>query len=180
MKFVKGDKPGWSALFSDDEIYRFTIERRISDPVDGYERRLVVCALNPSSANSHKNDPTMHSITQFARLWHCSLVVVVNAYAWRATTPAEMFSRARVGADIAGGEENDEAIRCAFTMMKRDGGIALAAWGRWCTGLRARRVAELARSVGVELMCLGTNKDGSPKHPLYIPRSTVPQPWTAT
>lgn len=35
----------------------------------------------------------------------------------------------------------------------------------------------MLRGLGVELLCLGMTKDGSPRHPLYVPADQVLSPW---
>lgn len=49
-------------------------------------------------------------------------------------------------------------------------------WGKHARPERVARVAELL--AGRETYALEVNKDGSPKHPLYIPAATVPQRYT--
>lgn len=42
---------------------------------------------------------------------------------------------------------------------------------------RVQEVAKLFKGVGANLYCLGTTKDGSPKHPLYIKGDKQLEPW---
>lgn len=169
---------GASALFGADGLHRYMLERRIaSQPGSG--RRLVACGLNPSTADAFKNDPTVRREIGFASAWDCSTFVKVNAYAWRDTKPANMWR----AADAAGGMRkiigvaNDTAIATALTMLKRDGGIALACWGTHAKPDRVLQLARIAHDIGVVWMCLGTNKGGSPRHPLYVPNGTPLEPW---
>jgi hypothetical protein len=200
VKLVKGDRDGWEALFSDDELHRFTLHRTIDKPVRWLDlagvmaprpynwtasRRLVSCGLNPSTADAFKNDSTVRKELVFGWLWWCQHYTKVNAYAWRDTHPENMFAAQKSGRDIVGFDwtghppcGNDEAIRQALISVSRDGGIALAAWGTHVDPNRARRLATLAAEVGVQWMCLGTNQDGSPKHSLYPPYVTKLVPWT--
>ena len=65
----------------------------------------------------------------------------------------------------------------------RERGIVLCAWGRGGTTdkqlvkMHHERVERVAKLIGGDLYCLGTNGDGSPKHPLYIPEDTEAMLW---
>lgn len=195
LKHVKGTEPGATALFSECERYRYQLERLIDpDPMAPLYaahgiRRLVACGLNPSTADAFKLDPTCRRVRAFASAWGCGLYVMINAYAWRATLPADMFLAEENGHSILGERlgnaalqmenTNDAVIRAALTMLKRDGGVALACWGKHAAPERVLKLSRIAHEVGVEWMCLGTNKGGSPKHPLYVKAVTQPQPWAA-
>lgn len=58
--------------------------------------------------------------------------------------------------------------------------MVIAAWGKLPAKLNeeSHKVAKLLTENNVPLFCLGTNKDGSPKHPLYLRKDLTPQPWT--
>jgi hypothetical protein len=42
---------------------------------------------------------------------------------------------------------------------------------------RGPAVAARLRGMGIALHHLGLTKDGAPRHPLYVARSTAPQVW---
>lgn len=184
---VGGD--GASALFSHDDRHRYMLERKIAGVTGG--RRLVACGLNPSTADAFKLDPTCRREVAFAAAWECSLYVKVNAYSWRATKPKDMWlaqdaEYMRTGSSyesdklITGGKTNDHAIMCALTMLKRDGGIALACWGAQADQKRVLKLVRIAHEVGVQWWCLGTNREGSPRHPLYVKATTKLEPWISS
>ena len=50
-----------------------------------------VC-LNPSTADARVDDPTLRRCIGFAKSWGYGRVVMLNAYAYRATDPAEMLA----------------------------------------------------------------------------------------
>lgn len=54
-------------------------------------------------------------------------------------------------------------------------------WTTWGSvpfaGERIHRVLSILRGSAVK--CLGTNKDGSPRHPLYVPKNAPLAPWEA-
>lgn len=161
-----------TALFSDDEVYRWELKREL-----GGEIVLAICGLNPSTANAFKNDQTISTEMAFAKIWGCGRLHKVNAYGFRATDPKVMRKAAQAGFDVIG-EENDAAIVRALEAVKSvAGSIFLVAWGKNIGPERQRELAALIAKHGVTPMCLGTNKDGTPKHPLYQPHSTPLVPW---
>ena len=126
--------------------------------------------LNPSTADEDQDDPTIRRCVGFARRWRAPAMEVVNLYALRATHPRDLFAhRAPIGSD------NDDAIRDAAA---RAGSIVVA-WG--AHGARdPERVARVIDLLGARrLACLGANRGGSPKHPLFVPYQTKRRRWTA-
>lgn len=162
---------GASALFSDTRSHRYRLERVVY-PESGL-RTLVVCGLNPSTADAFQLDPTCRREIAFARAWNCWAYIKVNAYAWRATQPAAMWAARKLGEDIVG-PENDEQIRIALAHAD----IAVAAWGVHAEPERVAQLVDLAGWAGARWQCLGVNKAGSPKHPLYVRADTPLQLWS--
>lgn len=192
IKHVLGTAPGASALFSSDDRHRYALDRdlgldaqRFTEPLFAalMPRRLVAIGMNPSTADAFAPDRTVTRELGFARSWGCSLYSQGNLYGWREPKPMYMWAEHRAGRDIVG-PHNDDAIRTMLTMLARDGGVALACWGRMHTSgdkvlqeMRVLAVCRIAREVGVQWQCLGKNADGSPKHPLYLPKNTQLEPW---
>lgn len=184
LRMERGTDPGATALFSANGKYRYVLERRLLPRPEARNpgTRLVACGLNPSTADAFKLDPTCRREINYAMAWGCDTYVKINAYAWRDTHPSAMWRARRGGADVIGAS-NDAAIEMALTQLKRDGGIALAAWG---VGVKADRILQLLRisaSVGVQWMCLDTCASGEPAHPLIRRRlskdgaAPTPRPW---
>jgi hypothetical protein len=130
----------------------------------------VFLMLNPSTADEAKPDPTVSRCIGFAeRLGHATLTVV-NLFALRATDPADML---RHPDPI--GPDNDTHIGLACA----DAARVICAWGNHGKHRgRARAVVAGLAAIGVRLSCLGTNRDGSPKHPLYLKSDSQPRPWS--
>lgn len=161
------------AIYSPCRRYRFILTRTLSDE----PRVLAGIGLNPSTATAFVDDRTIGRGKGFARSWGCGLYVMLNAYAWRDTEPAEMWAAARRGEDVAH-PMNDLAIAYVLgQLMPQD--IALAAWGGHAKDDRVAAIAAIASRARVPLQCLGTNQDGSPVHPLYQPASKKPVAWKA-
>jgi hypothetical protein len=161
------------AVISDCTFYRYEL-RRIWDTG---KPMLVVCMLNPSTADSSINDPTVLTLIHFGKLWGYGGLLIVNLYGFRSSSPAEMFSKGAA----AIGPLNEKYTFAAIKYAKENGGKLLAAWGN---GGHEKAIffAERVTCAGVELICLGTTQSGAPKHPLArgkhrIPRDQMPIVW---
>jgi hypothetical protein len=160
------------AIYSPCRRFRYILTRNIG----AGDRILVGVGLNPSTATAFKNDPTIKRGIGFASRWGCGLYVMLNAYAYRSTDPKRMWHAADIESLDVVGEHNDAAIALVLGSLE-DEDTALAAWGAHARPDRVRRLAELAEQARVSFVCLGTNKDGSPGHPLYKPAATKRQRW---
>jgi hypothetical protein len=106
----------------------------------------------------------------FARSWGYREFVVVNLYAYRATDPSELRDvRDPVGA------ENDAWIYAASARASK----VILGWGNEADPVRAQAVVDILTVDNPVLYCLGVNKNGSPKHPLYLKGTSVPEVWEA-
>ena len=132
--------------------------------------RLLWVLLNPSTADERSDDQTLRRCMSFSRAGGYGRVEIVNLFAYRTPYP----QRLRHAADPVGGE-NDRYLAEA---AQRAGGIVVA-WGT--DGAYQRRdravLALLERHAARPLLCLGTTRDGSPRHPLRITRSASLMPY---
>lgn len=150
-------------------IYRYRYDLEIGDWI---RQRCTFLMLNPSTADEDSPDPTVARCIGFARSFGYDRLTVVNLFALRATDPKVMLAHA----DPIG-PRNDYHIDRAIEMSA----LVVCAWGNHGKHRdRARRVADRLAAWGIPLHCLGTNADGSPKHPLYLKANTRPQPWRMT
>ena len=108
-----------AARLSPDGAYRYTLER-------GWRPgpALVWLMLNPSTADAEDNDATLNRITGMTDGYGYGGLVVVNLYAIRTKSPAELRGWARAGRDVVG-PDNDATLRAVFAR----GGPVVAAWG---------------------------------------------------
>lgn len=160
-----------SAVISECQLYRYVL-RRIWDEAC---QILVVIMLNPSTADHMKNDPTILTLIHFAQLWGFGGLHVVNQNAFRSPHPSALAA-----ATDPVGPLNWRYLHEAMEVARDGAGWALAAWGNG--GVNEGDTTRWADVVGVNLMCLGTTADGSPKHPLArgvhrIPRDQQPVEW---
>lgn len=158
--------------FSPDRRWRYELIHHWNDLLSGgYEpdRVLPWIGLNPSTADESQLDPTLRRIAGFSKQFGYDGFAMLNLFAWRDTDPAEMMR-----AMDPVGRENDAVL----DSWAKPGRRIVCCWGNHGGHLsRWRKVAERLKGLGAELVCLDTNKDGSPKHPLYVKSDAVLRPW---
>jgi hypothetical protein len=164
-------------ILSDCGAYRFRLWREW----DRSRPTLAFLMLNPSTADHLTDDPTITRCMSRAVAGNFGRLEVANLFPLRATDPDELLTHPdplclqRRGSITADGAILDAIDRAHTT---------ICAWGAHAAA--APRAAEVMRLLGMagmrtRLYHLGLNKDGSPKHPLYIAASTRPKPfkWSA-
>jgi hypothetical protein len=126
--------------------------------------------LNPSTADAEVDDATIRSCTRLAKSWNYGGFVVVNLFAWRATNPKDLLT-----APDPIGPENEAYIGNAIAQTD----FTICAWGaNKMAQRRAVDILQLLRKHDKIAHCLGTTKNGAPKHPLYIKTGTTPELWS--
>ncbi len=116
--------------------------------------------LNPSTADADVDDPTIRRCITFAQDWGYAALEVVNLFAYRTPSPRMLFAH-----EDPVGIGNAEHVLAAASSAD----VVIAAWG----GAKGLTLPSLDR----ELHCLRVNKDGSPRHPLYVRSDTHPMPY---
>jgi hypothetical protein len=153
-----------SAVFSDDRVYRYRLTR-----VWSYGGQMLnVIGLNPSTADETVDDPTIRRCIAFAKSWGYIGLSMTNLCAFRATKPVDLWKAAEPA-----GPDNDTWLR----QEAEAAGMVLAAWGANIMAHDAgiRTVRYVLR--GIPLRCLGLTQSGAPRHPLYVPKVTLPVPF---
>lgn len=153
-----------SALIDPTGHYRYQLRRR-------WEPGNAVVAfimLNPSTADSSKDDPTLRRCITFAQDWGFNALVVANLYALRTPNPDVLQ-----GHPCPIGPDNDAHLRRVMLQCR----CLVAAWGSH--PMAKPRVPALISLLPEtrSIMCLGYTSDNYPRHPLYMPRGTRPQPF---
>lgn len=165
------------AVLSDCGKYRYELGGDIG-PVEPLltdarvVKMILWIMLNPSKADAMVNDQTIRTIVGFSEIWGYNRLLVGNLYAYRETKSKLLWKARQNGVDIVG-PQNDFVIPQLVERVRSTGGVVMAAWG---AGAEPERVREVMALTG-PLMCLRTNKDGSPVHPLYQPHDLKPRPW---
>lgn len=152
-----------SAVISPCGRYRYKLSRDFPGlPI----RRIVWVMLNPSTADAVKNDRTIDAICAFSMQWCFTRIDVVNLYALRARDPRELWR-----CEDPVGPENDQWIRTTCAEADK----VVCAWGGQGAPDRVLAVARVLPLTNC--WALGRNRDGSPKHPLYVRRDTPLVPF---
>lgn len=162
-----------SAELSDCGRYRWWLRRswQIWDAQLGHVKGKGTCCfvmLNPSTADSTQDDPTIRRCIGFAKGWGFDTLSVRNLFPWRATNPKELLN----APDVTGGSRGDSELLAACTAN-----MLVAAWGAVAPFSRDMEALSLFREhfPGVPIYCLGKTKGGKPRHPLYVKADTQPQ-----
>lgn len=91
--------------------------------------------------------------------------MIGNAFALMSTDPKRLYA---VHDPV--GPENDRALE----NMAKKAGLVVCGWGTHGNLLcRGDSLLESLRAIPVKLHCFGQNKDGTPKHQLYIGYKTT-------
>ena len=152
------------ATFSTCRTFRYTLWRIWNANVPP----LLCILLNPSTADEVKNDPTVERCERRAISGGFGGLIVCNAFALRSTDPGVL----RTVVDPVG-PDNDDAI----LKMAKMAGQVVCGWGTHGNFMnRGKTILELLRRNNIKIYCLGQNKDGTPKHPLYIGYKTTFRP----
>ncbi len=163
-----------TAHISDCGRYRYRLSRSIQPSLDATvlntrrPRTFGPCTfvmLNPSTADANQDDPTIRRCMGYARRLGFDSLRVVNLYAFRATDPDELWK-----VDDPIGPLNDHILQLSFGSA----GSLIAAWG---ANAPKSRVDEILSWRYANFQCLGTTKDGAPRHPLYLRSNAQLEPW---
>jgi len=151
--------PASSARFSRDGRYRYSLSRYFGDGPTA-----IFTMLNPSTADAVQNDPTIRKCIGFCRRWGVGQLHVVNLFAFRAVSPFDMKK-----ADDPIGPLNRRAVERALTTCEDK--IVVCAWGVHGGFMKQdhEMIIRIGQISAVVPLCLGTTKDGFPRHPIYLP-----------
>lgn len=164
---MRSNEQGNICVFSPCRTWRYVLRHYWGAPGDA-EKAVAWIALNPSTADENRLDPTLRRIRGFSADWGYNCFYMLNAFGFRATDPSDM----RKAADPVG-PDNDKWI----LEITAKTNMTVCAWGRH--GAFRGRDAALARLLsGRNLFCLERTKDGIPKHPLYLKSTLTPVPFT--
>lgn len=156
-----------SAIISECGKYRYRLEREIGDGP-----AVAWIMVNPSTADADTDDATIRKVIGFSRRLGFGRVIVGNLFALRATDVREL---ARATDPV--GPQNAEYLE----QIRNADATVIVAWGptaKQPPAWRNRRW-RTATAKFTNLMCLGTAKDGHPRHPLMLAYDTPLIPWRA-
>ena len=159
-----------TAILSPCGRYRYRLERDLGALAGG----LGACAfimLNPSTADATTDDPTIRRCIGYARAWGFVRLIVGNAYAWRSTDPAGLWT---AGPGPVG-PDNDQHLE----QIARDAELVVCAWGANIKPDRAAAARQAIERAGRQPHALAFTAAGQPRHPLYLRGDLRPQPWSS-
>ena len=120
-------------------------------------------------ADATEDDPTITRCIGFTKRWNFRHLKVINLFAWRATDSTELRN-----ANVI----DSENIRTLLNEVDAHDRVVFA----WGAGLKHAKgnlwVAEYAARIFFDAQCFGVNRDGTPKHPLYLKANTQLEKWT--
>lgn len=168
------------ALLSDCRKYRYALERVIPRGTGG---AALFVMFNPSVADERFDDATVSRCRIRAAAWGCSSVLIGNLFAYIDRAPIRLAALQGIGVPIASEpsdpSRNDEILR----ELRSVADLVCFAWGAWGDHYpeRVREVFDIfakgrARRAP-QVTCLGTTKNGQPRHPLYLHRTAELRPW---
>jgi hypothetical protein len=145
------------AEFSDCRNYRYVLWRiwDVSKP------KVMFIGLNPSTANEVSDDPTIRRVKSMAKGWGFGGVYMANLFSFVTAYPDELLKCP----DPVNGNDlwlYKIAAQCNEVVF---------AWGSF---KEAQERAKKVIAMFPNAKALHINKNGSPKHPLYIKGDTIP------
>ena len=148
-------KESIGAVFDKSGVYRYRLWRHWDPALP----KLCLVMLNPSTADASNNDPTIARCVKLARDWGYGGVEVVNLFAYRATSPRDLWQ-----SEDPVGPSNDRYIKHAAAHTD----ACVVAWGNLPPTRIARAKSVLRMLSSHKLLCPGVTKLSHPRHPLYL------------
>lgn len=156
----------YGATISEDGRYRMHLVRAMRVPIP--EARVVAFVLNnPSKADAAVNDATVRKLWAYTCAWGYTCLAVLNTNPFRSTDPAH------------GHIPEETTMECNDAWLQdtmRRAHAVVCGWGNDADPELARRAVSVMHSLG-PLYALKINKNGTPAHPLYLPKNLEPQLW---
>lgn len=150
------------AKFSECGKYRYALWRIW----DETKPLVMFVGLNPSTADVEKDDPTINRVTQISKNLNYGGFYMMNLFALVTPYREELIK----SVDPIG--DNDKYLRDIAGKCSD----YIFAWGAFKEA-KDRSLALCKIIAGSKPKALIINKDGSPRHPLYVPVNTKPRDY---
>jgi hypothetical protein len=156
--FIPQDDIHTGAIFSICRKYRYCLWRKwdLNKPF------IMFIGLNPSTANAFSDDATIRRCKSFAFNWGYGGFYMLNCFSYISTDPKKLLY------DSTLIEKNNEWLKL---ISNKCSDVAFC-WGNFSVVKNTKRDLELV-NMFPNAKVLGLNKNGSPKHPLYMPNNTI-------
>ncbi len=138
-----------AAFFSRDKKYRYLLKRIWNSS----QSKLLFIMLNPSDADFIKDDPTIRRLISFSKKWGYGGFSVCNLYSYITSSPSVLYRSSNIL-----GHKNKSFVKKQIKNSDR----IVYAWGN--TETEPDWLKKLVKTS----YCIGINKNGTPKHPLYL------------
>lgn len=151
------------ALFSECHKYRYALWRIWDESVNP----VMIIGLNPSTASEDIDDPTIRRVKSMAFKWGFGGVFMLNCFPIISADPAALY-------DFRESDEFDtqcEYNRKQLQYFADKSGNVVFAWGAFDVVKELNVDKELSKQFP-DALALVINKDGSPRHPLYVKGNT--------
>ncbi len=159
---IYGDK-NVGAIFSHERQYRYALWRMwdTNPPV-------MFIGLNPSTANELEPDPTITRVMGFAKAWGHGGIYMVNCFPFVSSNP-DLLKPDNMIDEM---KKNHELI----DFFAKDCSQIIFAWGNFKIVKNEFQDVRLSK-LFPGAKCLIKNKNGSPRHPLYVKGDVIPTPY---
>lgn len=144
------------AEFSKCKKYRFALWR-IWDESKPF---IMFIGLNPSTANETDNDATVRRVISFSKNWGYGGVYMMNCFPFISTDPSQLKDTGNIALNDKW--LNQIGLKCIEVVF---------AWGKFEIVKSMKRDLRL-KQIFPNAKALIKNKDGSPRHPLYVASNT--------
>ena len=112
--------------------------------------------FNPSKANETKDDPTIRRLINFSKKFNYGGLFVGNLHTYISSNPNKIDRSQNI---------SKKNIKTLSKLINSVSDVVYA-WGN------NTKEPNFLKKLVDRPMCLGKNKDGSPKHPLYLPSNS--------
>lgn len=142
-------------------------------------RTLYCFGINPSTATPEKLDPTVNRVSQIADAQGYDGWMMFNIYPKRETIFQNLYKYRDDEIHL----KNVAAVRQCVAEDLNQEVFIWAAWGNLILGKEylcdcfADILSALPKEKKIRWLCAGMNKNGTPKHPLYLPKASVLVPF---
>ena len=140
------------AEFSIDKKDRYSLKREW----DNSKGLLLYLMLNPSFADEKKDDPTIRRLISFTKKFNYGGFLVGNIFTTITPNPKEIDRSKGI---------SDKNFKELFKLINKVDQIVYA-WGN------TLEEPQLLKELVLSPKCFGKNLNGTPKHPLYLPKNS--------
>ena len=151
-----------SATISDCGTYRYALVR----VWDQSKPKVMFVMLNPSTADAHKDDPTIRRCVGFAKSWGYGGIIVCNLFPLRATDPKELLKHMKPHGIVN---------RITIYDLQKQVDKIICAWGNEPILKKLPEHKSVIDTLDKsKLYFIDLSKNQVPKHPLYLKSDLIP------